>query len=918
MKMTDPLIRTKLRLPYIRPELVLRPRLQNRIRQGLRGPLTLVTAPAGFGKTTLVASCVADSSLPVAWLSLDKDDNREARFLTYMIAALQEADHTIGSEATQLLSVSQTTISELVLTSLVNDLDTVGKDISLVLDDYHVINNPSVHASVVFLLEHCPRTLHLVIASRSDAPFRLARMRARGQVVELRSADLSFTQTEAVQFLNDIMGLHLDTRSIELLETRTEGWIAGLQMAALSIREREDIPGFIEGFSGTNRYILDYLLEEVLTSQSAEIQQFLLYTSILERLTPPLCDAVLAHDEDSAGKEGDRATPAPFFNGRSAAILENLERKNLFLVPLDDTRTWYRYHHLFNDLLRARLQQTLNSHALVGLHTQAAQWYEKNGMTYEAIYHASLTSDDAWVERLIEQNYTDMMQRGESLSIRFWTGKLSKELVYKRPLLCIHEAMSHAWFGQVDAADDFLAQAEKHLQGECRSHKTEYMMGYAAYVKSRVVAMRGDVQHAILLAQTAREYIPTNNQSLQGGIGVMLGYAYFLDGDFVNAVQTLTETIQAGIRAEIVNTTTGAYCVLARLHAVQGRLHEAHLLYQEADRFIQNVGGQHRGAQSIVDVGKAELLYEWNDLDAAFTHIKQGLALIQFWSKADDIALAYTIYSQIQQAQGNTAAAAETIEKASQLIQASGVFSEAHNAVMTTRVRQQLAQGNSLAVSRWSESHRIDFDSSDELRFENELANVMLVRVCMAQGKMDEALVRLSRLEANAQLDKRMGRLIEIKILKALALQKMENAEQALTLVESILALAEPERYVRVFLNEGHAMQMLIAQWLARAGTHPHRDYAVHLLSQFDAEQHPMTTTKEVHSTNDSLVEPLTDRELEVLHIMALGKTNQEIAQQLIVARGTVKAHTAAIYRKLDAANRTEAVDRARKLGILP
>ena len=373
MQKTDTLIRTKLHLPFTRPDLVPRPRLQEQIAQGLSGPLTLVTAPAGFGKTTLVASCIATCGLPIAWLSLDKNDNQAGRFMSYLVAALQGVDDRIGREATQLMAGIQQALPEAVLTSLINDLDTASEGIALVLDDYQFISSQAVHEEVAFLLEHCPKTFHLVIATRSDPPLPLARLRARGQTVELRAADLRFTEPEATQFLNDVMGLQLDARSVTMLAERTEGWIVGLQMAALSVRDREDVRGFIEGFSGTNRFILDYLLEEVLACQPPEIQRFLLYTSILERLTAPLCDAVLANDGGSKREGGDRlAQSASLFPDQSASVLEYLDRVNLFLVPLDDERIWYRYHHLFADLLCTQLQKSLGDQGVVQLHLRAA------------------------------------------------------------------------------------------------------------------------------------------------------------------------------------------------------------------------------------------------------------------------------------------------------------------------------------------------------------------------------------------------------------------------------------------------------------------------------------------------------------------------------------------------------------------
>ncbi len=463
----DTLIRTKLRLPYIRPGLVSRPRLQEQIARGLCGPLTLITAPAGFGKTTLVASFVANCGMPVAWLSLDKNDNQAGRFLSYLVAAFKEADHKAGSEAAQLLAAAQEALAEAVLTSLINDLDSASMETVLVLDDYQYISNQEVHEEVTFFIEHCPKTLHMVIATRSDPPLPLARLRARGQTVELRAADLRFTEPEAAQFLNEVMGLHLDGGSVAVLEERTEGWIAGLQMAALSMRDREDVLGFIEGFSGTNRYILDYLLEEVLASQPPEIQHFLLYTSILERLTAPLCDVVVNTLErsnvssfspievDEKLHSHDQHSNVLTFKS-SSDILKYLERANLFLVPLDDERIWYRYHHLFADLLRTQLQRSLGAQGVAQLHVHAAEWHAQNGSIVEAIYHASAASDEERVERYIEQNYMELVSRGEQSGLRFWTGKLSKELVYRRPWLCIYEAYSHSWFGELDEADQLL------------------------------------------------------------------------------------------------------------------------------------------------------------------------------------------------------------------------------------------------------------------------------------------------------------------------------------------------------------------------------------------------------------------------------------------------------------------------------
>lgn len=909
MTRTNTLIRTKLNIPYIRPELVHRPRLQEKVLRSLDGPLTLVTAPAGFGKTTLIASSIKSSGMKVAWLSLDKNDNQTESFLQYLIEALQTTDDAIGREPAQMISSTQQFSPKEILTRLINDLISSNDSIILVLDDYQFIHNSAIHESVLFLLDHCPKTFHLVIISRSDPPLPLSRLRVRAQMVELRASDLSFTQTEAAEFLNDIMGLRLDTQSVAFLEKRTEGWIAGLQMAALSVRDRKDVNTAIVAFSGSNRYILDYLLEEVLANQPPEIQRFLLITSILNHISSPLCDAVMGQSEEE---------------NSSIRILAYLEKANIFLIPLDGDRQWYRYHHLFADLLQARLHQTYTDAEIHLLHRRAAEWYAQNEYAYEAIHHASLISDDEWVENLIEQNYMEMFQRKDSASIRAWTGSLSREVILKSPKLSIHESMSLSWIGHLDKADYFLKNAEQSLQSKEATPEVQALKGHLAYVKSRVIAMQGDFQQAIQLCREALENTPDSNQALLGGIGVMLGYGYFLAGDFENATKVLTETIHSGLVSGAVNTTIGAYCVLGRLYALQGKLHKAYQAYQEAEKFVQVMGGRHLGALSIIYVGFAEVLYEWNQLETAMAYARKGLESIQFWGKADDIALAHIIDSRIQLALGNPPAALGAIEKASQVIHSHGVFSEARHAVETARVRLQLKQGDQLDANFWIGKIENQINAN-ESRFENELLLTTLARGYLAQKKWDKAQKTLSFLNQSTQSTGRMGRLIEILILEALTQHQMGDNEKAITTLAECLGVAKSDGYLRIFLDEGYPIQFLLTQWLQGAKPGSLQDYGRYLLVQFEHELQGSDNLHQIVSQSnklqsgagESLVEPLSSRELEVLKLIASGKTNQEIAKELVVARGTIKAHAANIYRKLDVTNRTEAVARARQLGIL-
>jgi LuxR family maltose regulon positive regulatory protein len=853
--------------------------------------------------------------MPAAWLALDKNDNQPERFLNYLVAALQAIDPAIGNEAAQLIAGIQQVPADTVLTSLINNLDTLQKEIILVVDDYHFISSQEVHEQMAFLIEHCPPALHLVIATRSDPPLPLARLRARGQMLELRAADLRFTMPEAAQFLNEKMGLRLDHRWVETLEERTEGWIAGLQMAALSMRNRGDVGAFIEGFSGTNRYILDYLVEEVLASQSPEVKRFLLYTSILERLTAPLCEAIL-EGEALEGFTGDNVSSSLL---TCQQTLEYLDRANLFLVPLDDERQSYRYHHLFADLLRTQLLKTLGGEGVARLQRRACEWHEQNGSVLEAIHYASLASDFARIERLIEQNYTEMLNRGEMAGIvRFWMGKLDRELVYRRPWLCLYQAFSHSWFGHLEDATLLLKEAEKRIQAEAQGPATQAMLGYHAFVQSRVTAMQGDTRRAIEYCLTAREKIPAGNLGLQIEVSITLGYEYFLYGDLVHADQTLHEMIRLCDSVGAINNPVAAYALLARACILQGRLHDALDLFEKAAGLIDEAGRQYRGAIGLVEVGRASLFCEWNDLEIALVRLQQGLDLLHSWGKADDFVLAYVTLSRIHLALGNRMEAVSALEKAAQLIQTCGVFSEARSAVETAQVRLWLVEKDEAAIDSWMTALEERFGSPDLFRYEEELTHITQARVFIAQGKLDHAVLLLNCLEESAQSGARLGRLVEILALKALALQAMPDTTQALVAVTKSLALAQPNGYVRIFLEEGHPMQRLLVQWLAQAGSSPVREYAARLLSLFTDEPQAVTISKEKASASRDMIDPLSQRELEVLHLLSLGKTNQEIARQLFVSRGTVKAHTANIYRKLDVANRTAAVARARQLGILP
>ena len=835
-----PLLKTKLYIPIPPASRVVRTTLIDRLGEVEKKALTVLSAPAGFGKTTLLAEWIAHSPLPIAWLSLDHGDNDPYRFLAYLIYTLESIHDDIGNEAHKLLIATQPVPVHIILASLINDLEAAGGHYVLVLDDYQFITAHPVHELMTYLLDHMPVNMHLVIATRADPPLGLARLRSKGKFLEIRTNDLRFQPNETVEFLNHIMELHLSPDDLLLLDKKIEGWIAGLQMAALSIQGREDASHFIRTFSGSNRYILDYLTDEVLSNQTRDIRTFLIQTSILDRMRSSLCTSVVEWEEPGANLDTTKtAGEAPGPGHDCQAILEYLEQTNLFIVPLDDEKCWYHYHHLFADLLRAQLLRSLSAQGVAQLHVRAADWFAHNGSYLEAIQHASMASDDERVERFVKQNYLELMSRGEQSWLRSWTGNLSKDLVYSRPWLCIYEAYSHSWFGELDEADRLLEEAEKRIPSEISAPEADSIQGLLAYVKSRVTAMRGDIHRAIELCLVARKYVPAGNQAMQLDTLITLGYEYFLNGDYANASQVLNETIRSGISAGAVINTVAASCVMARLYAVQGLLNRSTEMYQKAAHAIPEESGQHLGARALVDVGIADVLCERNDLVAAQAHMQQGLALLHFWGKADDLVLAHITLARIHLAQANKSDANEAVEKAFQVIQTSGVFSEARHAVEIAEVKVWLAQGDLQAANRWAASWDKRSGSDDLFGFENELTAITRARIYIAQNKPKDALGMLLHLEETARSAGRMGRVIEILLLQALAMQELSDFEHAMLTLTICLTLAEPEGYVRIFLDEGKSMLSLLTRGKEQRiwNTSSLEEYVSVLLEAFKGEK---------------------------------------------------------------------------------
>ena len=694
----NPLLATKLRVPRLRTHLVSRSHLVERLQRGAERALTLVSAPAGFGKTTLLAQWLAESGMPVAWLSLEPEDNDPTRFLSYLIATLQTVDAQIGTAALALLHTPQPPSPETVLAVLTNDL--VGRnagDVALVLDDYHTITAEPIQRGMTFLLEHLPPQLHLMLATRADPPLSLARLRAQGQLCEVRAADLRFGTAEASAFLQTVMGLDLEASAIATLERHMEGWIAGLQLAALSLQGRADVSAFLAAFSGSHRFVLDYLSDEVLARQDASVQQFLVHTSILERLSGPLCDAV-------TGQEG------------SQAMLEALDKANLFVIALDDERRWYRYHHLFAEVLRRHLQQAEPTLPPV-LHRRASAWYEQHDLPIEAVQHALAVPDVEQAARLIEPIALPVTFQGQISTVLGWLNALPEALVRTRPFLCVYYARLLMATNQLEAAEELLQEAERGVQAEMPAEQARTIQGWVLASRASIAGWSGDILHAISLAHQALELLPEAKVIPRSSAIVMAAHAYELSGDVTPVIEHETAAAVALIRTSDDSfATVGSICLLARLHVLQGKLRQAAATYAQ----VEQVVSRPEVLQTIFGslyyyFGLGDLLREWNDLEAAERYLAQGMALVnETLTLVPFMAIrGYTALARLQQARGNTRAAFATLDALAQLAEQRHFAPHLMNQVTAVRAQLELAQGNLVAAIHWADSSGLSAHDED-------------------------------------------------------------------------------------------------------------------------------------------------------------------------------------------------------------
>jgi LuxR family maltose regulon positive regulatory protein len=910
----DVLLATKLYLPSPQPGFVPRPRLVDRLDEGLARSLILVCAPAGSGKTALLADWARRTQRAVAWLSLDAGDNDPARFWRHAAAALDRARPGTAERVTPLLGPPAPPSSEGLVTALINELAAQPgeDDVLLVLDDYHVIDAAPVHASLTFLLEHLPPGLRLVLASRADPPLPLARLRARGQLAELRAADLRFTPEEAAALLLEAAGPGLPETAVVALAVRTEGWAAGLQLAALSLRGQADVAAFVATFSGSHRYVLDYLTAEVLERQPEQLREFLLETSVLERLSGELCDAVTGRSDGQA-------------------MLEAIEAAGLFLVPLDEVRGWWRYHQLFADLLRARLKQQ-QPDRLPALHRNAATWSEEHGLADDAVHHAMAAGDSALAARLIERHADAVFFRNERATVQRWLAALPAELAGSRPRLLLAQARLALLGGQVEAAEGPLDAAERALAGAVGVEEPyEPSAGRAASLLANVPAtialdraylaeLRGDAERAVVFASRALAEAGEGEWMLASHAGGYMGIAEWLGGRLAEAERTLSFII-AGWRAAGERTLVVRGCHhLGQVQRAQGRLDAALGTYQQALDIAAPPGRPALPAAGIGYVGLAEVAHQRGELDTAFRHVTDGIPLCRQLPYTQPLATGLATLAWIRQGQGDAAGALDAMGEAERAAPGPGVTGLL-NPVPALRARLLLAHGDIAAAARWIDERSLDVD--DEPGYPREPEYLVLARVLLAQDRPAEALPLLGRLHAAAATQGRMGSVIELRALQALALAASGDAAAALDALVEALTLACPEGYVRVFVDEGAPMQALLGRLVAAQRTEHaaaravRLDYLARLLHAFE-EKPGEPGPRRAAAALPGVIESLTARELEVLALLAEGKANQSIAKELVVSLDTVKKHISHILDKLGAANRTEAVARARQLGLIP
>ncbi|GAA1646392.1 LuxR C-terminal-related transcriptional regulator [Kribbella alba] len=890
--MPSPLVWTKLHVPRARHVVVPRPRLADRLGGSAKPRLTLISGPAGFGKTTLLAAWAGQAGCRVAWVSLEETEQEPASFWTHVVTALDAAAPGVGTGVLPLLRAPHPPM-ESVLATLLNELGALADGVDLVLDDYHLADGPEIAGEVAFLLEHLPLQVRLVISTRADPALPLARLRARGELVEIRAADLRFTVDEVTAYLNGVFGLHLEPSEIVTLEERTEGWIAALQLAALSLQGREDAAGFIAGFAGDDRYVVDYLVEEVLGRQPDAVRTFLLETSVLDRLSGSLCDAV------TGGMDGK-------------AMLESLERSNLFVVSLDDSRQWYRYHHLFADVLRAHLLDE-RSDEIADLHRRAAEWYGVAGEPVTAVRHALAAGDIGQAADLMERSSIELLRQRQEATVRGWLDDIPHDVVRRRPVLAVGFIGALMSRGDFETVGDRLDDLERLLAGPradmvvLDESELARVPGATETYRAALALVAGDPADTVAHAHLAIAKAAPGDDLTVSAASALAGLASWGSGDLEAAHHGYSVAVKGLERAGNIADVLGCSITLGDIRVTQGRLGDALRTYEDALRLAaaHDTDGPLRGTADMV-VGLSQITFERNDLAATAEHLKRVEAL------GERLGLPQLPYrwrvarARLREAERDLSGSVALLEEAEQVYV--GDYSPNVQPVAAQRARVLVAQGRIAEALVWARAQHLDPD--DDLAYIREYEHLTLARILIHQQRTRPAAHRLlERLQTAAEGGGRIGTLIEILTLQALAHHGEHGRHDvpgAVAPLEQALRLAEPEGYVRVFVGEGGPMATLLEALVRRD---PSWAYPRGLRAAFDrAPARPV---------EQGLVDPLSERELDVLRLLATDLGGPEISRRLHVSLNTVRTHTKKIYAKLGVNSRRTAVTRAGELGLL-
>ncbi len=895
--MATTLLTTKLFIPQTSPNLVPRPRLLEKLSEGITAKLILVSAPAGFGKSTLMSEWASFIDKPVTWLSLDENDNNLRRFLSYLVVAFQQIDESIGESILSSLDATDNPPVETFLSILINEIAASDNEFIIVLDDYHLIANQTIHDGLDFFLDHLPPNAHIVISGRLDPPISLSRYRARGHMIEIRPNDLRFTESEVRTFLNDLKGLELLPEQIMAMLSRTEGWITGLQLAAISMQGREDIHEFVSAFSGSHHYIIDYLVDEVMARQTEEIQKFLCQTSILDRFSAPLCDAVMGISN-------------------SKEVLRQLGEANLFLIPLDDKRNWYRYHHLFADFLKQRLREN-DPENVSELHRRASEWLEQNQLITEAINHSLVGEDYQRAAQLVENVGPEMMMQSEFDQLEKWLDAMPKELVENWPWLCIIRAWMYDRWAQFDIGENYLQHAEAALDiGDFSTSSDEenIIRGQVSAIRALYTLKKGEIPQSIEHSKQALDYLPEGYFN-RGVASFSLGWAKQVQGDLSGAILEFQEggrmSLAAGnqILAQVIILDIG------KIQFLQGHLHQAAETMREAIQFKYEKSEIKIPYASSANIGLADILREWNELGAALSYLQEGIEIGTTSKILDAIAAGYASIALVHLAQGNLDEALQACEKAERMLRDNpDLEPDTKTKIMGSRVWLLLAQNKLTEAARYVQERGLSVDA--EINYFTEFKHIILARVLIYNGRENSTEQELTDahniLAQILKLAKQAGyksQMIEALVLQAAAFDAQGNQEQALNSIKAALSLAEPEGYIRTYVDEGESMKELLLHVASKGNI---GEYVGKLISAFDKRDFSKRL-----QTSQPLIDPLSERELDVLKLLATELSGPEIAQELMVSLNTMRTHTKNIYVKLGVNKRRAAVRQAEELKLI-